>query len=158
MRAGAVLSLLPAAMFHSGVAWMTAWTGQLSLCLSGRLHNHGNVTGRCKGLGNILRFPPTHKHSLSPIKMNVTRQRWTYHAPNFKCLITNYPHMYLFFLPDGRRLTLRPGLPSSFLSIACSVSFFHLSAAAFLKATAQLTAVTQTVCLFCLQPTDSIGG
>lgn len=68
--------------------------------------------------------------------MNVAGQCWTYHAPNFKCLITNYPRTYLFSLPDGLRLTLRPGLSFSSLSAASSMSFFHLSAAATLKATA----------------------
>lgn len=78
-------------------------------------------------------LPPSHQCSLSITKLNVAGQWWTYHAPNFKCLITNYPHAYLFPLPDGLRLTLRPRLSSSSLSIVSSTSFFHLSASVTLK-------------------------
>lgn len=83
-------------------------------------------------------LPPTHQCSLSVTKMNVARQWWTYHAPNFKCLITNYPHAYLFYLPDGLRLTLRPELSSFSLSVASSMSFSYLPAAATLKATSRV--------------------
>lgn len=100
-----------------------------------KIQSHGNVTGGCKGLRNIL-SSPAHQCSLSATKMNVVRQWWTYHAPNFKCLITNYPHVYLFSLPDGLRLTLRPGCSFSSLGVASSMSFFHLPADSILKATA----------------------
>lgn len=53
------------------------------------IQSHGNVTGGRKSLRNILSSPLAHQCSLSVTKMNVAGQWWTYHAPNFKCLVTN---------------------------------------------------------------------
>lgn len=80
--------------------------------------------------------------------MNVAGQWETYHTPNFKCLITNYPHAYLFSLPDGLRLTLRPGL---FLLSQCCFQhvIFSFFSAATLKAMAQSVTACVAVCLQC---------
>lgn len=78
--------------------------------------------------------------------MYVAGQWGIYHTPNFKCLITNYPHAYLFSLPDGLRLTLRPGL---FLLSQCCFQhvIFSFVSAATLKAEAQSVIACVAVCL-----------